>query len=1140
MRATVTTGLLAVLLVGVLVASGPATGAAPHPSAALTRTSATSDGSQGTGLSTSPNASVRDTAVNPTGGGPAEALAERGLAAAQASGAGVETAFVPRPSLPATEVQQAAARGYVAPSYTSLPAPMGVAYDGVSADPNGSVSARVLETTRVRGTVDTSGAGIVGADLYLRTPDAFSIQLNAVVTGVQLQGAGNYTFWAQDVVEYFPTAEYLVLLSNLWNFSGGYLPSDVLYAHGPDGHVVDGVYYYAEQTFAQVRYPWNLTLTLGSTLDAGRQQLSFAAAFTGPNVPEALLNDTFDEVVFNSTGPGGSGAAAEPANFTADGRQLNPLDLPDDLELTIGGPGGGSQVDLTSAEARLALATWNGSAYAAVPAAFDFGSDSGETSIGAAVSWSYANGSGAAAGAPYAQLTAGASSLRGLWNASGAAGAYRLELNVTPSNAFELIEPTGSPSPFLTALGLAPEPELAAGAEVSSLYLPPGAYNVTTELSGYLSQERTVEIPGRHSLSVNLTYSASAGIYTPLWAGSNAQLAYLAPSGNGTQSAPFELLSPPNASIASVFGLYNDYLNPVYPSVFLRNTSAVTVLDGLPNLSTSTNPATSESAQLPATNELPWWLWNVSNLAIVRTSFDGGWVAAAAFDPTFLNSAALVGYGATHDLLWDDTFDTGDRGVLLYQEGGIAGVGPSGAGGNNTIWGTTFATSAGHPECADRGECVPEMPYASGLGLEVAENDDRVFNNYFATPTTAAEPPENLYSSSPATFSVSWNVTPGTGAPPLPDFPEFPLTGPNIVGGAEQAGNYWWDYGASDNPFNGAKDPLGQLPYDEDVPKAYCVNGTCHPHLSPGGDYAPLTYPGASFSRHAVKVRGLPSLPVSGPPYWGFNVTMADRPFPVLSTNNPGTTTGSIELPSGSFTYRSQVPGEELTPREGNVSVAPNSTLVVHLRIDPTYGLLKLEQVGFPRNGSAWYALVVVNSVSEDLVIANVPAYLLLLPRGVHEYSYGAFSSVGYVPTVSVAQNVAVERAITPLRLPFVAYTFAVTFTEAGLPAGGTWSVTVHATGAGRHLVRRATTTEPSLTMELPNGSYGFTVRPPRGYSVASGRHGTFAVANDTPTEGVQFKERGSAGSAGGASAVSPNFLGTPALRRTLARVVQA
>ena len=61
-----------------------------------------------------------------------------------------------------------------------------------------------------------------------------------------------------------------------------------------------------------------------------------------------------------------------------------------------------------------------------------------------------------------------------------------------------------------------------------------------------------------------------------------------------------------------------------------------------------------------------------------------------------------------------------------------------------------------------------------------------------------------------------------------------------------QGGNFWWDYGVP-NPYNGAVNPIGQLPYIENATTLIVyVYGPAYYYSSyiyNGGDYAPLQSP---------------------------------------------------------------------------------------------------------------------------------------------------------------------------------------------------------------------------------------------------------------------------------------------------------
>ena len=261
---------------------------------------------------------------------------------------------------------------------------MGLAYYGLSAGAGGAVVPTVLNTTSLWAQVNTQGAGIQPLDLFDSSPDAYGIQLNAVVTNITLFGTPGYSFWTQNVVEYYQQSNFMVLVTNVWNFSGGSISSNALYDHGPYGTPDYGAlgFYYAEYFIpAPVTQPFNLSLYMNSSIVGGRNAVNFTVAISGPGENYVL---PYDYVVFNSTLPSGSPLTV-PSNYTANGYSYNPLGLTNDFEVILGGPGGGSQADLASADATLGLAYWDATtnSYQATPAAYSYGGETGETVTGA-------------------------------------------------------------------------------------------------------------------------------------------------------------------------------------------------------------------------------------------------------------------------------------------------------------------------------------------------------------------------------------------------------------------------------------------------------------------------------------------------------------------------------------------------------------------------------------------------------------------------------------------------------------------------------------------------------------------------------------------------------------------------------------
>jgi hypothetical protein len=169
----------------------------------------------------------------------------------------------------------------------------------------------------------------------------------------------------------------------------------------------------------------------------------------------------------------------------------------------------------------------------------------------------------------FGTMTSGPSILTGLWNATGAEGSYPVTISGAPSNAFSIVTPVGGNPNFQVD-----EAAVAPGVFGTTLYLTPGSYSIETELSGYSPVINAVTVSGPTTVPATLTANPSAGIYTPLWAMSNAELAAISTSGAGTVSSPDVLISGPSASLSSAYGLYNDFTFPVFPGIFLMDTTA--------------------------------------------------------------------------------------------------------------------------------------------------------------------------------------------------------------------------------------------------------------------------------------------------------------------------------------------------------------------------------------------------------------------------------------------------------------------------------------------------------------------------------------------------------------------------------------
>ncbi|HYK94070.1 MAG TPA: thermopsin family protease [Thermoplasmata archaeon] len=823
--------LTASILLTPLAASGgpgPAAAVAPLASAPL------DPASVGFGVASPAPTQV----LSAPGSNVASSMAQHAMSAVHAAGLSPHVAFLPRPSATSTQVARSSSQGYVTPLYGGTPAPMGLAYYGLSEGSHGQVVPTTLNTTSLWGQVNVNGVGIQPLDLFQSSPDSYGIQLNAVLTNVTLFGTPGYQFWTQNVVEYYAQSDFLILVTNIWNFSGGPISANALYAHGAFGTNFYGAlgFYYAQYFVPMpITQPFNLSLYMNSSVIGGRDAVNFTVALSGPGESLTL---PYDYAVFNSTLPLGT-PLTTPSNYTADGFSYNPLGLTNDFELILGGPGGGSQADLATADATLGLAYWNAAlgAYEPTPTAYSYGGETGETVTGANVAWT--SGSGGPGGlADWGTMSTGPSILRGLWNAGAPAGSYPVTLAVTPSNAFYVFtESNGSQA---LAHFLIQESVAAPGVYGNTFWLTPGTYRVAIGLGDYTPSMIGFTLTGPLSLTVHLKKDMREGVYTPLWAFSNAQLKAISSSGSGTSTNPYMLFNNQRGALSPVFGLYNDFTFPVYPGLFLHGTSAYVEARSTASFTTQTSDFQYPGPFLPATNQLQLWFWNVSHVALAHSEISG-WFGSSAYLPVVFDTFNVIFYESSWNLIAANDFATEGQALLMFSGGTIFGPLNVG-GGNNTVWGNRFTEPPGP------NSTLGIQPIWSGLnvglGMQIAESNDLIYNNYVATPTTAWLLPLNLYSGAATSYSATWNISvqKSSIAHYAAGFPLIPLVG-SIVNSRLQGGNFWWDYGIP-NPFNGANNPIGVLPYDENATTlilyVYGPSYYFSTYIYGGGDFAPL------------------------------------------------------------------------------------------------------------------------------------------------------------------------------------------------------------------------------------------------------------------------------------------------------------
>ncbi|HTT73380.1 MAG TPA: thermopsin family protease [Thermoplasmata archaeon] len=698
--------------------------------------------------------------------------------------------------LPNFNARTSVANGVVSPLYTTAPAPMGLGDFGIE-DVHGHNVGTISYTDSVKASV-----GFNSLDpLYLGAagPDQFTIQANTVLTHVDVWGNDSNQFWIQNVPVYYASEDLLVFEDNIWNFSSPsfYFPPSSIYAHGPLGFFAgDEVYIgIGEQAF-NIAPPFTITTYNNVSTVGGLPTVffNFTLSQDGQSV-----SGSYDFAQFNAFGGAPTGIAP-PATYQINGEFANPTGfLLNDAEIMIGGPGGGSTTNFLQISGSVGLWTQpNGtSQFDTVPSAYDFGTDTGETSAGIA---EYSTGGAN----PTAVLGSGPSLLYPLWGVAGAVqpGAATYSFAVHPSNAFVFAAPGAQFNE--SAAAWAPVP--ASGD--ATYELPPGTYSFEFLLSDYapawvVEGAQGTAAHGRSSVAVSLAFDSWLGVYTPLWALDNAQLAGISSSGRGTIRDPYVLFNNERGAISPLFGEFNDYEFPVFPGIFLVGTTAYVSVLNAPTFEVpySIQPEASEVAELglPSVNFLEQNYYAVAHVSIVGASDLTGWIFA---DDEGFTLASVVFWNSSDNLIAGNTFGVMSEGLILF------------GGTNNVIWGNSFV-----PVTLSDAYSNSIGYNGTTFGLELWESGDLIYNNAFLTPITAVTPTVNIYNGDTEISADTWNVS-YQSARDVRVVNGWGLSG-NILGLAYEGGNYWVNYGTT-------SDPLGVLPYN---------NGG---NITIGGDYLPL------------------------------------------------------------------------------------------------------------------------------------------------------------------------------------------------------------------------------------------------------------------------------------------------------------
>jgi hypothetical protein len=376
------------------------------------------------------------------------------------------------------------------------------------------------------------------------------------------------------------------------------------------------------------------------------------------------------------------------------------------------------------------------------------------------------------------------------------------------------------------------------------------------------------------TLRVTLHYNPSVGVYTPLWAFGNGQLAGISFSGAGTvwnQYIPFNnpttgYLGIPPQNLSPNFFSFNDYFYPSFPGVLFDGTNAYVDLNAPPSFAVN------------ASDGVDFYLgiefFETSHVTLSHDSNTQGWPAWSEISfymsvPASQNvvpEADVFVWNSTSDLILANNFVTTSPFYFAVAPDGLVLYG----GTNNVVWGNTFQDPPGTA-------LNLTGPYA-GIGL--GESGDLIYNNNFSVDNPVVYLPYNwinvadclpqtlgpcandadqngwYYNDAANIIGNTWNVPLQPARDVVNTVNGFPLRG-NVLGPSvpTQGGNYYWNFGTS--PNNYTTQPYVYRFYYSDwsevyplgcgtiqAPGAPCgtapaVVGAYEDGITAGGDYAP-------------------------------------------------------------------------------------------------------------------------------------------------------------------------------------------------------------------------------------------------------------------------------------------------------------
>jgi len=277
---------------------------------------------------------------------------------------------------------------------------------------------------------------------------------------------------------------------------------------------------------------------------------------------------------------------------------------------------------------------------------------------------------------------------------------------------------------------------------------------------------------------------------------------------------------------------------------------------------------------------------------------------------------------------------------------------------------------------------------------------------------------------------------------------------------------------------------------------AYNVSPVSENITVAGTTSVPITYTNIVTDVYALTFAptGLPvgntwTVTISGPKIGSYSLSSTAADSSITFFEIGGNFSASFTVPSG------------VTAPSGGVIVdlTNNTTIAVPLTATHDAFDLKFTETGLPAD-TVWN----ISVANATLGIANytqsssTASMTFLLANGSYNWSWAHIN--GWVATnpPGASNTTTVAGATVTVALAFTQYTYAVTFTESGLPSGSTWNITTTYGG-------EVNSTSVSLVTNLPNGTWSYEAGIPAGYAVLPGQNGTVTVVGNVTTVALTY-----------------------------------